>query len=291
MYKIAITLFLIVSCAMAANKEDIKDEIRDVKTKIKALNENLKYLKDSLPEEEYLFNARAEVGYIVNSGNTDTEAFNADAKITNSWDLHSLEVSMLMQYGTQNDIENKNRFISELLYDYKLDNRFSLNYLVGYKDDKFSGFNYQFYTGPGAKLIAIKKDFHDLTLDGNLLYSEDDIADTYEDAFGVKVNYPYPAGSISRNDGHVRSYAAYRLKGVYNMQLLENLKFHQTLSYRSEFSDIENYFAYSKTALSTKLSDIFSANVTYHIDYINKPASAERSSTDKIFIFNLVADY
>lgn len=291
MYKIAVVLSLIASCAMAANKEDIKDEIRDTKERIAKLNENLKHLEESLPKDRYLFNAHAELGYTANSGNTDTEAFNVDAKINNNWDLHSLEILMLIQYGTQNDRENTNKFLSELLYDYRLTDRFSLNYLAGYKDDKFSGFNYQFYTGPGAKYITIKTDFHDLTVDGNLLYSKDEIGDSYEDATGTTVNYPYPPGSISRNDGYTRAYAAYRLKGVYNMQVLENLKFHQTLSYRSEFSDIENYFFYSKTGFSTKLSNIFSAGVCYQIDYINLPAFEGKTSTDKIFTFNLIADY
>lgn len=267
MKKTALALLLGASC-IAASEADIRDEIRDVKTKIQKLNENLKSLEASLPKDGYIFNARAEVGYTVNSGNTDNEAFNFDAKINNSWGLHSLEILMLMQYGTQNDVENQNRFLGELVYDYKLTNKFSLNYLAGYKDDKFSGFDYQFYTGPGAKYIAIKTESRDLAVDGNLLYSKDKI-------FGA-------------ND---RTYSAYRLKGIYNMQVLENLKFHQTLSYRSEFSDVENYFFYSKTGLSTKLSDIFSAGIAYHVDYTNKPALTGKTSTDKIFMFNLIADY
>lgn len=268
MYKILIALFVITSCFVAANDEDTRDEIGNIKTKIKELNENLKYLQNSLPEEEYLFSARAEVGYISNSGNSNTESFNADAKITNSWDLHSLEIITLMQYGTDNGVENRNKFLSELLYDYKLSKRLSINYLLGYKDDKFSGFDYQFYTGPGAKYITIKTDFHNLTIDGNLLYAKDKIF-----------------GEVDR------TYAAYRLKGIYNMKVLENLKFHQTLSYRSEFSDIENYFFYSKTAFTSKLSDIFSAGISYQVDYTNKPALAGKNSTDKTFSFNLIADY
>lgn len=290
MFKTVVALLALATFVAAQNPEDIKDEIQITKEKIKRLNDNLKQLEQSLPKEDYAFNAVAEVGYTANSGNTDTEAFNVDAKITNSWDLHSLEAILLMQYGTEDDVESKNRLLTELLYDYKLSDRLSLNYLAGYKDDKFSGFVYQFYTGPGAKYIAIKDEVHDLAVDGNLLYSRDEIEDTYT-LGGSVVQYPYPAGSISLNDGYVRSYAAYRLKGVYNMQLLENLKFHQTLSYRSEFSDLENYFVYSKTGLYNKLTDIFSAGIVYQIDYINKPALPGKTSTDKIFTFNLIANY
>ncbi|MDD3475544.1 MAG: DUF481 domain-containing protein [Sulfurimonas sp.] len=268
MYKTMIALSLVTSCLMAQNTEDIKDEIKDTQARIAKLKANLKELQATLPKEDYVFKARAEVGYVSNSGNTDTEAFNADVKLTNSWDLHSLELSMLMQYGTENGKENKNRFLGELVYDYKLSEVLSLDYLVGYKDDKFSGFDYQFYTGPGAKYVAIKTDFNDFTVDGNLLYAKDKV-------FGEQD----------------REYYGYRLKGVYNMQVLENLKFHQTLSYRSEFSDLGNYFAYSKTAFTTRLSEIFSAGIAYHIDYTNQPALTGKTSTDKMFTFNLIADY
>lgn len=268
MYKTVITLSMITSCLMAMSTQEIKDEIKETKEKIKKLNENLKILKASLPKDDYLFNARAEVGFTSNSGNADTEAFNVDAKITNSWGLHSIETSILIQYGTEDDQETKNRFLGELLYDYKLSEVLSVNYLAGYKDDKFSGFDYQFYTGPGAKYVTFKTDFHNLTTDGNLLYAKDKVF-----------------GKDSRH------YLAYRVKGVYNMQVSRNLKFHQTLSYRSEFSDFGNYFVYSKTAFNTKLSEIFSAGVSYHIDYTNQPALAKKTSTDKTFTFNLIADY
>ncbi len=269
MIKKIAALSLVASCLIAQQyTQDVKDEIKETKERIARLNANLKELESNVPKEDALFKTRAEAGYMLNSGNSDTEAFNVDAKITGTWDLHSLEISMLWQYGADDDIENTNRFLSELLYDYKLSQVLSLDYLTGYKDDKFSGFDYQFYTGPGAKYVTIKTDFQDLALDGNLLYAKDKI-------FG----------------GTDRSYAAYRVQAVYNMQLLENLKFHQTLNYRSEFSDIENYFAYSKTGLSTRFSDIFSAGVAYYVDYTNKPAFVEKTSTDKKFTFNLIADY
>lgn len=264
-----VALSLVASSLLAQQyAQDIKEEIKETKQKIARLNANLKELENTLPQEELTYNARAEAGYTLNSGNSDTEAFNVDARLSGKWDLHTLEVSMLWQYGEDDDIENTNRFLSELVYDYKLSERLSFDYLAGYKDDKFSGYDYQFYTGPGAKYVTIKTDFQDLTLDANLLYAKDKI-------FG----------------GTDRSYGAYRVQGVYNMQLLENLKFHQTLNYRSEFSDLENYFVYSKTALSTKISDMFAAGVAYYIDYINKQVFEDKTSTDKKFTFNLIAEY
>lgn len=264
----------------------------DVKAQIKALNDNLKKLHEQLPkkEEKNPFVTHTELGYIATSGNTNTTTLNLDAEVKKNWRKHSLELSLLMQYGTENDIENKNRLLAELMYGYDYTKRLTFDYLVGYKEDKFSGYEYQFYTGPGAKYKAIKNKNHTLSLEGNVLYAMDVIEDTYHDGAGNPVVYPYPAGSVSNNDGDTDGYASYRAKVVYNWQVFKNLKFAETLSYRSKFSDADNYFVYSKTALSSKLSDMFSAGLGYQVDYINRPADG-KTSTDKTLTFNLIVDY
>lgn len=297
MNRLVLISLITASFLNASNEAEVKQEIADTKAKIKELNRSLEklkgdlqVLKTKLPKKPSEFITHTELGYISTSGNTDTETFNIDANVKKNWGPHIAELSFLMQYGTKNDIEDKNKLLTELEYDYEFTKRFSFNYLVGYKDDKFSGFDYQFYTGPGAKYKLIKTSSQNLSLDGNILYSSDKIEDTYTDGSGNIVSYPLPAGSISQNNGYTDSYASYRLKAVYAWQILKNLKFNQKLSYRSEFSDSKNYFAYSKTALSSKISDIFSAGISYQFDYTNLPATGKTSS-DKTLTFNLIADY
>lgn len=297
MKKILLTALVASSLVMAVDEEQIRQEMSDVKAQIKALNDNLKELHAQLPKEvvkkeekENPFVTHTELGYISTSGNTNTTTFNLDAEVKKNWRKHSLELSLLMQYGTEDDVENKNKLLTELMYGYDYTKRLTFDYLVGYKEDKFSGFEYQFYTGPGAKYKAIKSEKHNLSLEGNVLYAVDVIQDTYHDGLGNPVVYPYPAGSVSNNDGETRTYASYRAKIVYAWQIFDNLKFNETLSYRSEFADADNYFAYSKTTLSSKLSDIFSAGIGYQIDYTNQPAVG-KTSTDKTFTFNLIVDY
>ncbi|QOY54720.1 DUF481 domain-containing protein [Candidatus Sulfurimonas marisnigri] len=290
MKKIILSTLAISSLAMAMDEAQIKLDITDTKAKIKELNANLKQLKAQLPKKDSEFMTHTELGYITTSGNTNTETFNLDAKVKKNWGSHVVTLSALMQYGTESEIENKNRVVVELEYDYDITDRLSFGYLVGYKDDKFSGFDYQLYTGPGAKYKAIKTATQKLSLEGNILYALDSIQDTYKDGLGNVVSYPFPAGSINQNDGVNNSYASYRAKAIYNWQALENLKFNQELSYRSEFSDSQNYFAYSKTSFSSKVSDIFSAGVSLQADYVNKPAVG-KTSTDRTITFNLIADY
>jgi putative salt-induced outer membrane protein len=88
-----------------------------------------------------------------------------------------------------------------------------------------------------------------------------------------------------RND-----YMAFRVKGVYDRKLMENLKFAQELTYRSSFEQVQNFFVFSKTALSSKVTDMLSAGISYKIDYINEPANG-KDPTDTTFTANLILDY
>lgn len=295
MTKLLLGILITSSLAMAVDEAQLKQEIRDMEANIKALKKNLKGLKKELSKirlykKDSEFLTHTEFGYITTSGNTKTETFSVDSHITKNWGKHIFSLSMRMQYGTENNLENKNNFFSELEYDYDLTNRLSLGYLVGYKDDKFSGYNYQLYTGPGVKYKAIKTYRQNLSLEGSMLYSVDSIEDTYKDLLGNVVSYPESKNAISQDDGYTNSYGSYRLKAKYSWSILDDLKLSQELSYRSEFSNSDNYFIYSKTALSSKISDIFSAGISQQIDYINLPADG-KTGTDKTFTFNLIADY
>ena len=213
-----------------------------------------------------------ELGYIETDGNTKTQTFNLDAKANKSFDKHILNALIDAQYATNQNIENKNKYLLELNYDYAFSDRFSFNYLAGYKSDKFSSFENQYYTGPGAKYKAIVSDKQNLSLEASALYA----VDNYNN------NLP-----ITKDDD---SYAAYRVQGLYDLQVLENLKFNQEVSMRGSVEDTQNYFVYSKSALTSKLSDMFSAGLSYKIDYVAEPASGVKD-TDTTLTFNLIIDY
>jgi putative salt-induced outer membrane protein len=208
-----------------------------------------------------------ELGYIQTTGNTKTKTFNLDGNAKKAWGKHQGKITFDGQYASDNGDETKNKYLIELNYNYAITDRLSFDYLVGYKADKFSGYDYQFYTGPGLQYKVLTGDIHKLVVDGNLLYSKDKYTDAQSE-----------------------DYAAYRLKGVYDYQISKNLKFNQELSIRGQFDDMPNYFAFSKTSFISKLSDIFSAGVSYKIDYANRPPM-DKQKTDTTFTLNLIADY
>lgn len=209
-----------------------------------------------------------ELGYIETDGNTDTQTFNIDSKAEKSINNHMFTLSLDAQYATNDGNETKNKYVAEANYDYSFTKRLSFGYLLGYKDDKFSGFDYQLYTGPTLKYVAIKSETQKLKVGANVLYTED----KYE------------------NLNEANEYAAYGLSLVYGWEISKTLKFAQDLGYRAEIDDGENYFAFSKTGFTSKVSDIFSAGVSYKIDYINLPALGKEYA-DKTLTANLIIDY
>ena len=290
--------FVLADEVTTPNAQQIQEQIAQAQAAKEAAEAKIKELQALLPQPKPAvkvtkneFVTHTELGYISTGGNTKTETFNLDSKIKKNWDKHYFTLLLDAQYATDNNVESKNKFFTELEYDYQITERFAFDYLTGYKRDKFSSFDYQFYTGPGAKYKLIKSEKHKLSLEGNVLYSLDQKMDETYTSTGAKVTYPNTAGidptkTITYNS---RDYASLRAKAVYTWQMLDNLKFDQEASYRVDAEKTQNYFIYSKTGFSSKISDMFSAGVSYKVDYVNQPGDKKR--TDTTFTVGIIVDY
>lgn len=272
MKKTSLSLFLFSSLLLSDQLLDLKTkQIADTKAQIKALQESLQKLEASLPkaiEKNEKIKTHAEFGYVNNKGNTNTQSFTLDAKLKKTWDKHSLSFMVDGEYASDDGEDTKNKYLLELEYDYKLSKRLFFEYLIGYKYDQFSGYDYQTYTGPGIKYIAIDTKKHKLELGNNILYSIDKAEDT----------------------GDKYEYASYRAKAIYSWQILQNLKFEESLTYRTDLSKLDNFFMFSKTAFISKLTDIFSVSLSYKIDYVNQPED-DKVNSDRTMSANLIADF
>ena len=265
--KILLSSLLASGVLVAQDQAELNTQIATVKAKIAVLNAEVKALEGQLPPNEKIM-THTEFGYMQTTGNTQTKTYNLDSNLKKGWNKNVVALVFDGQYADDHGVELNNKYFIELNYDYQFTDSFSLNYLLGYRDDKFSSFDYQYYTGPGAKYKAIATATQVLSLEGNILYSVDkDIATSVKE-----------------------TYSAYRAKGDYTWQTLANLKFSQELSYRGSFENSDKYFVYSKTAFSSKISDIFSAGLSYKVDYVNQ-AGIGIEHTDTTFTANLIMDY
>ncbi|SFV65312.1 hypothetical protein MNB_SM-5-765 [hydrothermal vent metagenome] len=223
--------------------------------------------KDAKKDPDALV-THTELGYMQTDGNTKTKTFNLDSLLKKAWGKHHTSLELSGQYGSADDVENKKQYLIEGNYDYAFTKHFAFNYLIGYKSDIYSGFDYQAYTGPGAKYQAIKNDKQELSFTANILYNQDKY---------------YPSEDTN-------SYSGYRAEGAYKLNVKKDLTFIQNLSIRGDFDESDNYFATSKTALISKISDIFSAGLSYKVNYVNTPVAGKKNK-DTTLTANLIMDY
>ena len=144
----------------------------------------------------------------------------------------------------------------------------SFVYVVGYKDDSFSSYDYQVYTGPGVKWKAYSSNRQKLNLEGSILFSQDKFI------------------NVTPAEDEKNTYSSYLVKLAYELKIIENLTFNQDISYRSAIEDSNNYFVLSESKLSSKISDIFAVGISYKIDYTNEvsPGIKQRDNTLSVFL-------
>jgi putative salt-induced outer membrane protein len=309
MKKIFLILFLLTAILKAeilTEAEGIKENKRlidakkreaKIKAEIKVATEKLKAVQKIIEEElsKYLrFSSHTELGYIATSGNTDTTTGSIDMTGKMMLRDHTLKLDIDYIYGKEAAIESRNKLHTETNYDYKFSKYFALNYLVGYKDDKFSGFDYQLYTGPGIKYIPIKSDNHELNVQLNILYSVDQETDKYYDSVGTEIKYPYVSPSkdqaVSTTEGKKKEYSSLLLKGDYTWKISKSVKFIQEMSYRTDPDDGDNYFINTKSSLLTKINATMSMGINYKVDYVNTPPAGNQY-TDNTLSITLGIDF
>jgi len=276
---------------------EAKAELTAAQEKLDEAEKIMKKKELALPPSEggeVVYSSHVELGYVSTSGNTDTKSSSFDGMAKAEWGKNVLQLDLDYLYGEENSIENNNKLVLEINYDHKVAKHFALNYLFGYKDDKFSGFEYQAYTGPGVKYIAIESDIQKLDFQSNVLYSEDSEMDKFYAPNGDEIKYPYASpdrnATTTRVDGKTDDYWSFFVKGDYLWNITDSFKFIQMLSYRVDTENTDIYFVNSKSALESKISDTFSMGVNYKITYVNSPPDGNER-TDKVLTVALILDF
>ncbi len=246
------TSSLLLASEVTQDQVKLQADITAAKAEKSAADSKLKALEAQLPQDQSI-KTNVKLGYMKTDGNTDTETFSLDGSFKKAWGKNSGSITFDAQYGNAENVVTKNKYFVELEYGYLFTGSLTANMVVGYKNDKFSSYSYQTYVGPGIKYGALSSSRQKLDIEASLLYSSDNLQGQYEAA----------------QPDFVENYGSYKAKALYELNILDNLKFNQELSYRASFDDSQNYFIFSKSELSSKISDIFSAGVAYKIDYTN----------------------
>lgn len=219
------------------------------------------------PEKNGDVVTHSEFSYIETSGNSNTSSLAFEGNGKTKWDDHIIRAHADAYQSSNNGKTSKNKWSSELNYDYQMDEVYSLNYMIGYKEDRFSGYDYRFYTGPGGGMKVIESKVHKLDFQANILYAKD---------------------KPDRRESY--SYMSSKLGAIYWWKILDNVKFIQEATYRTRLNDSQYFFLYSKSALETKINSTLSMGVSYKIDYANTPPPPSLN-TDRTFMVSLIIDY
>ena len=225
------------------------------------------YAADIEQNNEAVYTTKTELSYSNTQGNTNTTQFGLDFHGERKHKKNTITLDLDALQSTSNGIEDKNKWLAVAQYDRDLTERLFFNYIIAYGQDKFSGFDYQFNTGPGSGYKAIESENHTLDLRANALYSKDKI-----------------------ENGGTNEYASWVFGLNYKWQIVENLSFLEEANFKSQFDHFENYFAVSKSTIESKINGHFSLGMSYRIDYKNIPATGKKR-TDRVFLASLVISY
>ncbi len=213
------------------------------------------------------WHTHTELSYIQTSGNTDTSSFGMDFHAQKSWLPHEIAIDFESNYARSGNKETKNVWLLETHYYYHFSKNLEIEYLIGYKKDKFSGFNYQFYNGPGVGWQAIRTSDQNLSFNLLLLYSVDSYTTAQKDI--------YPSGRAGLE---------------YKYQITPALSFVEEANWRSDLSRPSNWFLYSKSSLYNTIDGKIKLGLSYKIDYKNHPPE-HKKKMDRTLMISLVLDW
>lgn len=208
-----------------------------------------------------------ELSYIQTSGNTDTSSFGVDFHAQKKWLPHEVAFDFESNYAESGGRETKNIWLLETHYYYHFSKSLEIEYLTGYKQDKFSGFEYQFYTGPGLGWQVVQTSKQKFSLNLLLLYSIDSYTTDKKDI-----------------------YLSGRTGVEYTYHITPMLSFVEEANWRSDLSQPSNWFLYSKSSFYNTIDGKLKLGVSYKIDYKNNPPKGKKKM-DRTLMVSLVVDW
>ncbi len=203
------------------------------------------------------FSGSAELSYIVNTGNTDSESFGTGVDL--EYRLFSWEHSFKGNYFrlATNDVTETRLLKLDLKSTKDLSERFSLLAQLGYFTNKFAGIDsrYSFDFGPSYKIIDNDEHLLRTNLVGG--YVEED--------------------RINRKD---LSFISGKANLFYSWSFSKLSRLSNDFTYIHNFEDSNDWRIQNESALVTKMSDLLSLKISYLILTLNDPvAGFEKTDT------------
>lgn len=204
-------------------------------------------------EAPKLWAGEANLGYIYNSGNTNSENLHFRSKATRDGETWRNIYRLEAVNETSEEIRTAENYFGSAKAEYKIGEKSYLFGLLEYTDDRFSGFDYEAALTFGYGREFIKNETHEFTADAGVGYrvSEEIISgDTLEDAI-------------------------IRLGALYLWNINENTVFDEDFSY--EIGE-DRSVTKSLTRLRVKINGSLSASFAYEIKHTSDVPPGTKNS-------------
>lgn len=209
--------------------------------------------EDQTPDssKEITWKAKAELGYVKTSGNSDTQTLNAKLHASTAYDVWKHKLLAETLSSSSDDVRSAEKYRLEGQSDYFISERAYALGLIAWEKDNFDGFDYQASIAAGLGYIALQRPDMELS---------------FELAPGYRVS--------ELKSGGKEEDAIIRAAEIFSWQISETSSLDQFLNTEAGDSNTITRFGVSVTS---QIDDALSMKVGYNI----KHSSDVADGTDK----------
>ncbi len=217
-----------------------------------------------------VWSTHIELSYVNTSGNTDTQAFAGRVELSGGSAASRFAFRSNALYGRSDGQENTNRFLMEGRWEGNLTDGLFFFLNATYLTDKFAGYDYRLFGGPG--------------LGFNLISSE------RQELRGLSsVNVTHDKFRVAEMDS--KTYGNLDLAVEYRWNVSSAVTFKNNSSYATSLEDSGHYFINMETSIEVKASSFVSLGVSYGLAFQGRPPSEEYERLDTTFFSSLIFDF
>lgn len=211
---------------------------------------------------------KIEISINSESGNNETKSYYTNLTREKAYEDNS---SYKFEYEANYTEDVAKDYKSTFRYKTYLDSKeFLFSFGEGfYKNDRYSGYEYEYAIGPGVGFTILNKDSHKLETSFSLLYQteKEEVTEKY---------YYDTTGNINIE---------------YEVELVKDtLIFAEEVGYTRFYENGELYIIGTKSTLEHKITKIFSFILTYSTKYRNI-VPEDTKTTDKKILYSLIANF
>ena len=211
---------------------------------------------------------KVSFGFVQTSGNSETTTVKGALSYTNKGDIYRIYIDASALYGSSKGEKNAEEI--------KLKTRFERRFLplfifwdINYYRNPFKGYNQSLGTGPGVGVYILNNDKLYLTLSYYVYRVINKLTDKY---------------SSSDIDNKTERYYQHHIEERFKWKILPNLSLKEKLIYKITSRAKEDYFVDLYTAIESKITDRLSLEISYTVNYQNRPVGKKIKRTDTIFM-------